>query len=84
MRLQERCNLCGSSTWCGKPCHASPNKPEPVTNSVTNSVTNKPPDVTNTVTNRASTSRVQDWRSKNPDRYRDYMRQYMAARRAES
>jgi hypothetical protein len=73
--LAERCGICGSSRWCGRPCRNAPSKPVlantvlPVTN-----VTNK--------TAASDKDRVMRWRKNNPDRYRATQRDLMRKRRA--
>jgi hypothetical protein len=67
-----RCPDCGANLALVGRSHRCLTNPADTTNNTTNRLTNPSIEV----------QRVYDWRKGNPDRYREYMRVYMAKRRA--
>lgn len=73
--------VCGVKYWPNQAWQHKGCVAVPVANTVTNqSVSNQ--SVSNSVSNSLDGLRVTNWRKANPDRYREYMREYMRKRRA--
>lgn len=78
VRLAERCPVCSSTVWCGRPCLSAPSK---LTAPQVNEQVNEQTVDAVEERRRKNVEKALRWRARNSAKYRAYMREYQRKRR---